>query len=372
MKHESIIRPTRMLVDLRAIEHNIREIARKLRPQTGMIAVIKASGYGSGAGNIVDMLLRNGVSMLAVAIAEEGMELREQGVDIPILVLVQPSREDLGEVVKYGLTPAVSDYELAVQLDNASCSANKITNLHVEVDTGMGRTGISPDKALGLVSALKRLKNVNVEGIFTHFACSDTDAAYTKLQIDKFEKVLEELSKKGIDISIKHACNSAAILNFPEAHYDMVRPGLMLYGYYPNQDLRKEIDLIPSLALKSKVVFLKEVPENTSISYSRTFKTRSASRIATIPIGYADGYRRALSNKGRVVINGVAAPIVGTICMDMCMADVTHIPDVKVGDEVILFDQYNITVEDIAKTCGTINYEIISTIGARVPRVYIR
>ncbi len=372
MKHEPDIRPTRMYVDLAAIEHNIREIGSKLGPQTGMIGVVKASGYGSGAENIVDTLIRNGANMLAVAIAEEGKQLRELGVDIPILVLVQPGHEDLKEIVKFGLIPAVSDYELAVELDSISRAKNKAVKLHVEVDTGMGRTGIRPDQAYSFITALKALKSVSVEGIFTHFACSDTDQEYTELQIGRFEKVLQELKNKGVEVPLKHACNSAAILNFPETHYDLVRPGLMLYGYYPCQDLRQKIDLIPSLALKSRVVYLKEVPENTSISYSRTFKTRRASRIATIPIGYADGYRRELSNKGSVVINGVKAPIVGTVCMDMCMADVTHIPDVKVGDEVTLFDRYNITVEDIAEICRTINYEIISTIGARVPRVYIR
>ncbi len=366
------IRPTRMYVDLNAIAHNIKEIKERLNPETQLMAVIKASGYGSGADNIVNTLIDNGVERLGVAIAEEGIQLREQGVSIPILILIQPFKTQLKKFLEYDLIPTITDYELAKELNDICQAVNKAVKIHIEVDTGMGRMGIPHEKAAELIADIGALKNIQVEGIYTHFACSDCNAGYTRSQIQRFEAVLSGLKERGIGIPLKHACNSAAIINFPEAHYDIVRQGLMLYGYYPDQRLRDKLELKPSLTLKSKVAYIKEVPLGTPVSYNCTFTTERVSKIATIPIGYADGYRRELSNKGSVVINGCRAPIVGIVCMDMFMADVTHIPDVKAGDEVILFDNSNITVDEIAQLCRTINYEIISTVGSRVPRVYLK
>lgn len=367
----SSIRPTRMYVDLNAIAHNIKEIKERLKPETQLMAVIKASGYGSGAVNIVNTLIDNGAERLAVAIAEEGIQLRKRGVSIPILILIQPFQTQLKDFLEYDLIPTITHYELAKELNDICQAGSKIVKVHIEVDTGMGRMGIPDGKAVDLIADISALKNIQVEGIYTHFACSDCDVEYTRSQIERFEAVLRGLKERGIEIPLKHACNSAAIINFPEAHYDIVRPGLMLYGYYPDQSLRDKLELMPSLTLKSKVAYIKEVPPGTSVSYNCTYTTERVSKIATIPVGYADGYRRELSNKGSVVINGYGAPIVGTVCMDMFMVDVTHIPDVKAGDEVILFDHSNITVDEIAKLCGTINYEIIAIVGSRVPRVYL-
>lgn len=363
-------RPTKLYVDLNAIEHNIKEIRKKLKPQTGIMAVIKAFGYGSGAVNIVNTLIKNGINWLAVAIPEEGIQLREEGVKLPILVFGYPF--DLRMIMKYNLTPTISDFELAEELDKLAQKENRIVKIHIEIDTGMGRTGIPEKKSVEFITRILSFKNIQIEGLYTHFAGSDSDMEYTRLQITRFEKILTELKKRNIKIPLVHACNSAGIINFPEAHYDLVRPGLMLYGYYPNENLKNKINLLPSLALKSKITFLKKVPAGTSISYNRTFITNRPSKIATIPLGYADGIKRALSNKGYVMINGMKAPIVGTICMDMFMVDVTHIPNVKAGDDVIIFDDHNITVEELAQICGTINYEIISTISNRIPRVYLK
>jgi alanine racemase len=363
-------RPTNLYVDLKAIEYNIREIQKKISSQTHIMAVIKASGYGSGAVNIIRTLMQNGISRLGVALANEGVELRSNGVTIPINVLIQPFYSELEKFPQYDLIPAIADIDIAQKLNAISDKMNKATKVHVEIDTGIGRIGIQPKDAIQFVVELKKLKNIEVEGIFTHFASSDSNEKYTQMQIFKFNEVLNELAEKGIDISIKHACNSAGLVNYPEAHYNMVRPGLMLYGYYPDQEIRNKINLKPSLTLKSKVAFIKEVPPETAISYGGKFVTKRVSKIATIPLGYADGYRRELSNKGFIFVGGKIVPIVGTICMDVFMADVTDVDHVKAGDEVILFDNCNITVEEIAKQCGTINYEIISTIGERVPRVY--
>ena len=365
------IRPTNLYVDLNAIEYNIKEIQKKIPSQTQIMAVIKASGYGSGAVNIIRTLMQNGVSRLGVALANEGVELRKNRITIPINVLIQPFYSELEKFPQYDLIPAIADMDIVQKIDEISYKMNKTTKVHVEVDTGIGRIGIQPKDAVQFVVELKKLKNIEVEGIFTHFASSGNNEEYTQMQISKFNEVLNGLTEKGIDISLKHACNSAGLVNYPEAHYNMVRPGLILYGYYPDEELRNKINLKPSLTLKSKVAFVKEAPPETAISYGGNFVTKRVSKIATVPLGYADGYRRELSNKGYVFVGGKIVPIVGTICMDVFMADVTDAEDVKVGDEVILFDNCNIKVEEIAKLCNTINYEIISTIGSRVPRIYL-
>lgn len=365
-------RAAKMYVDLKAIAYNVNAIKEKLNPKTQIMAVIKASGYGSGASEIVNTLLDNGVTRLAAAITEEGIKLRKQGITVPILILTQPFDTDLEKIIEYNLIPVVSNIKLAEKLNAVSFNKNKTTRIHVEIDTGMGRTGIQPDEAEGFMTLISRLRNIEPEGIFTHFSSADSDESFTELQISRFERVLSRLKDRGIEIPLRHACNSAGIINFPKAHYDIVRPGLMLYGYYPDEALKEKICLRPSLSLKSRVIFLKTVPEGTPISYNGTFTAKRELKIATIPIGYADGYRRELSNKGFVMIKGIKAPIVGKVCMDMFMVDATDVQNAEAGDEVIIFDGCSITVDEIAKSCGTINYEIISTIGDRVPREYLK
>ncbi|MGE5472731.1 MAG: alanine racemase [Ignavibacteriales bacterium] len=363
-------RPSKLYVDLEAILHNLNEIRRLLSPGTDIMAVIKASAYGSGSQEISSFLVQSGIKRFAVAIPEEAIVLRQDGIDKPILVLTPPMSSDLQSIVDYDLIPSISDIETAKELDRLCIESNKNLKIHVEIDTGMGRTGIQPSEAVSLLTQLKSLSSLEIEGLFSHFSSAESDSIYTEKQISIFNKIVEELKNEGIDIPIRHSCNSAGIVLFPQSHYEFVRLGLMLYGYYPDEILKTKLLLKPSLTLKTEIVHIKDVPPETSISYNQTFITKSASRIATLPIGYADGFKRALSNKGFVLINGQRAPIIGRVCMDLTMIDVTGIPNVKKGDEVVIFDNVNISVEEIANMCGTISYEIISTISPRIPRVY--
>lgn len=371
MNQSEAKRPTKLYVDLQAISHNIREIRKHLSSKTQVMAVIKASAYGGGSLKIANVLMQNGVERFAVAIPEEAVILRSQGIDNPILILTPPLFSDLEEIANYNLTPSISDIETAKKLSEICREKNKVLDIHIEIDTGMGRTGITPEKAVALAEGAKELSNVRIEGVFSHFASAEADSAYTKQQLSIFDNAVSELQKAGIDIQIRHICNSAGIVLFPEAHYEFVRPGLMLYGYYPDESLKETLSLKPSLTLKTKIVHIKDVPSGTAISYNGTFVTKRISRIATLPIGYADGFKREHSNKGFVLVGGQKAPVIGRVCMDLTMIDVTDIPSVHKGDEIILFDNTNITVEEIARFCGTINYEIISTISPRIPRVYI-
>ena len=234
----------------------------------------------------------------------------------------------------------------------------------------MGRVGVKSEKALEFIEKLQQFNNINIEGIYTHFSSADSSEEYTKMQISKFNYVLEILKENEINIKYIHASNTAGIILYPEAHYNLVRPGIGVYGYYPDESMKDKISLKPSAKLKSKISFIKEVEENTSISYNQRFITTRKSKIATVPIGYADGIRRELSNKGNVYINGKYAKIVGSVCMDSFMVDVTDIESVNIGDEVIIFDNENITLEQIANNCNTISYEILSNIQNRVPREY--
>jgi len=364
-------RPSQLYVDLKAIMHNVKEIRRLLSPKTEIMAVIKASAYGGGSIEIAKVLVQNGIERFAVAIPEEAIVLRKSGIDKPILVLTPPTLSDLQSIVEYNLIPSISDIETAKELNELCYTNNKRLKIHVEIDTGMGRTGTQPEEAISLITQINTLSSLEVEGLFAHFSSAESDAEYTRKQIYIFEKTVNELIQQGINIAIRHVCNSAGIVLFPETHYEFVRLGLMLYGYYPDEALKGKLSLKPSLILKTKIIHIKDVPAETSISYNRTFTTKRPSRIATLPIGYADGFKRALSNKGFVLVNGRKAPIAGRICMDLSMIDVTDIPNVKKGDEVIIFDNTNITVEELAELCGTISYEIISTISPRIPRVYI-
>ncbi|MGE5328071.1 MAG: alanine racemase [Deltaproteobacteria bacterium] len=364
-------RPSKLYVDLKAIAHNLNEVRMLLSPKTDIMTVIKASAYGGGSLEIAKALAQNGIKRFAVAIPEEGAALRNSGINKPILVLTPPMLSDLQTIVDYDLIPSIPDIETAKKLDELCSINNKKIKTHIEIDTGMGRTGIQPQEAICLTREIQNLPHLEVEGLFSHFSSAESDADYTKKQITVFEETLNELKSFGINIPIRHVCNSAGITLYPEAHYEFVRLGLMLYGYYPDKSLSKKISLKPSLTLKTDIIHIKEVPPQTSISYNQTFITNRTSRIATLPIGYADGLKRSLSNKGSILVNGQRAPVIGRICMDLTMIDVTDITNVKKGDQAVIFDNTNITVEEIADLCGTINYEIISTISPRIPRVYM-
>lgn len=349
-------------VDLDAIRHNLTVIKERVGKK--LLVVIKANAYGHGA-RVVSRATKHIADYFAVATIEEAITLREDGIKNPILILGYVSPEYFEDLVKYDIEQTVFDYESALLL------AQKGGKAHIAIDTGMGRIGFMPDdESVEIIKKIANLPNIELVGIFTHFATADEkDKAFANNQYEKFIAFCEKLEKEGVRIPIKHIANSAAIIDMPENALDMVRSGIITYGLKPSADVG-DIDIIPALKLKSHVVNVKTVPKGTPISYGRTYITDSERVIATIPVGYADGYPRALSNKGRVVINGKFAPITGRVCMDQFMVDVTDIPNVRIGDEVDLINDM-VTADEIAKIEGTINYETVCKISDRVPRVYI-
>lgn len=365
------MRGTKLYIDLSAIDFNLKSIKSKLGVNTEIMPVIKATAYGTGDIGLKDVLIKNNINIVAVALTEEGVNLREHEFKMPIVILNQPLQEEIPYIVENDLTPGIAILDFAKNLNENAKEKQKIINIHIEVDTGMGRIGVKPEEAVEFIKELQKLSNIKVEGIYTHFSSADISKEYTNMQISKFQNVLNELEKENIQLKYIHTCNSAGIINYPEAYYNLVRPGISLYGYYPYEKIEKTLALKPSAKLKSKVSFIKEVDVDTSISYNRKFITKRKSIIATVPIGYADGIRRELTNKGNVYINGKFAPIIGTVCMDSFMIDVTDIQNTKIGDEVVIFDNENITLEEIASKCNTINYEILSCISNRVPREYV-
>ncbi|HEX3031134.1 MAG TPA: alanine racemase, partial [Bacillota bacterium] len=356
-------RPVWAEIDLTALAHNVRQIRSLTAPKAKVMAVVKANAYGHGALEVAGVALANGADRLAIATLGEGIALRKAGFGVPILILGPTPPEDVGEAVRYNLTQTVFSYELAEAMSWAAVQQRKTAKVHIKLDTGMGRIGLdSNDKdTVDRILAISKLPNLEVEGIFTHFAVSDiTDKSFAREQFTRFLGVTEELEKRGLPIPVRHVANSAAIIDLPETHLDMVRAGIILYGLYPSDEVNKSrIDLRPAMSLKAKVSHVKEVPPGTSISYGRTYQSSGPEIIATLPLGYADGYSRLLSNKGEVLIHGKRAPVVGRVCMDQIMVNVTHIPGVRVGDEAVLFGEQqgvHLSVDELAEKIGTINY----------------
>jgi alanine racemase len=368
------LRPTWAEIDLSAFRHNFREIKRKLRKGVCLLPVVKADGYGHGMEEIARASLSCGAKMLGVANIEEGIFLRKRGITAPILILgsVFPL-SNFSYILRYNLSPTICSLRASQELSKIAKRRRKKVRVHIKVDTGMGRIGISAENATSLVRRVVQLPGIIVEGIFTHLAAADSDYEFTMEQIRKFQSVIDELKRDNINIKYKHAANSTAILRYSDAHFNLARPGISLYGLLPFEGAEKEIDLKPVMQLKTKIVFIKNVKKGTSISYGRTWKAERDSVIGTLPIGYADGYNRLLSNRAEVLICGKRIPIVGRVCMDMCMVDITSLPDVKVGEEVVLIGSQGkerITVDEIAKLTGTITYEVVCGISKRVPRIY--
>lgn len=366
-------------VDLDAIAHNMREIRRITNKKSEIMGVVKADAYGHGVMEVVRTILENGATCLAVSMLDEAIQLRKNGIDVPILILSYTDPVRAAEIIEYKVTQAVFSHDLAKALSEEAVRQKKNVKIHIKIDTGMTRVGFMPGySAIKNVVEISKLPRLIIEGLFTHFASADEkDKSYTYMQFERFMGICSELNRVGVYIPIKHVANSAAIIEFPEMHLNMVRPGVIQYGMYPSDEVdSSKIDLKPAMTLKANVILIKEVEKNTSISYGRIFSTGRESKIATIPIGYADGYTRLLTGKGQVLINGETAPVVGKICMDQCMVDVTDLKgDVSVGDEVVLFGRQGdkeIRVEDIARSIGTINYEIVCIIGKRIPRVYLK
>ncbi len=366
-------RPTAALVDLNALDHNFKEVLNRTGGRK-VLAVVKARAYGHGAVAIARRLVQLGTDMLGVALVEEGRELRNAGIEAPILVMGGVAPGQAEAIAALNLIPAVFQLPVAQALSGAAIRLKTTVTVHVKIDTGMGRIGTTPEGAVQLIEALKSLKGIDVQGLMTHFADADLkDKQFSSKQMDRFDGLLKTLQARGIDIPLRHAANSAAILDYRRALFTMVRPGLMLYGYNPLKD-KTSADIKPVLSLGTRISFLKKVPAGVSISYGRTFITRRESVIGTIPIGYADGYSRGLSNRGEALVRGMRVPVVGRVCMDMCMLDVTDVPGVSEQDDVVLIGKQgaeSITADDIAAWTGTIPYEILCGISSRVPRVYV-
>lgn len=364
-------RPTAALIDLSALEHNYAEVSRRAGGRK-VLAVVKAQAYGHGAVAVARRLADLGCHMLGVALVEEGRELRGAGISAPILVMGPVHPGQAGDIVRLGLTAVVYTLPVARALSEAAAAGGGKAVVHVKVDTGMGRIGLLPEDALACIAAIAKLPGLKVEGIMTHFADADLkDKQFASVQMDRFEALLRLLEAQGIGIPLRHAANSAAVLELGRALLTMVRPGLMLYGYDPLEG-RVNVDLRPVLSLVTSIAFLKKVPAGTPISYGRTFVTRRESLIATIPIGYADGYPRGLSNKGEALVRGRRVPVAGRVCMDMTMLDVTDVPGAAEGDEVMLIGSQGrerVTADDIAARTGTIAYEVLCGISGRVPRI---
>ena len=372
------IRPVWAEIDLDNLAHNIREVRKNTKEGSLVTAVVKAEAYGHGAIKSAETFLDNGADRLAVATLSEAIELRKSNISIPILILGYTPKNQYPLVVKWDIIQTIFDYESAKTLSEEAIKLGKDATIHIKIDSGMGRIGFLPnDKAIGEIIKISKLPNLNMEGIFTHFATADEkDKSYTKVQYNRFMEIIEKLEKEGVHIPIKHVSNSAAIIDFKEYNLDMVRGGIMIYGLWPSDEVNKEkIDLKPAMTLKAKISNVKKVPKGTGISYGQIFVTEKESKIATIPIGYADGFTRLLAPKGEVFVKGRRVPIVGRICMDQCMIDVTGIDDIVVGDEVVLFgygEEGYPHVDEIADKLNTINYEIVCMVGRRVPRVYIQ
>lgn len=366
------------VIDLDDICHNIKEIKRVVGPQVKIMPVIKADGYGHGSVPIAKALDEIGADAFAVAILEEGITLRNNGIRKPIVILGYTAEYQYSSLIQYEIQPTVFCYEMAESLSKIASALGKDAKIHIKIDTGMNRIGFKPTKeSLGIIKRIAVLPNLVIEGIFTHFACADeTDKTSARTQKKLFDDFVQRLGKEGISIPIKHVSNSAAIIDMDTCRMDMVRSGIITYGLYPSEEVSKDvIDLRPAMSLKTHIVHIKEVEAGEGVSYGHTYVTQKPTKIATIPVGYADGYPRALSSKGRVLIRGQYVPIIGRVCMDQFMVDVTHISDVSVMDEVTLVGKdgnNRISVEEVADMAGSFNYEFVCGIGKRVPRVYIQ
>ncbi len=364
-------------VSLDSIARNVKTLRAYVGKNTEIMGVVKADAYGHGTKQVVPVLLANGVTRLAVSMLDEAIELRKNGVEVPILILGYTDPRWAGEIIGHNVTQTVYSMDLAEALSEAGVRARKEVRIHIKVDTGMGRVGfLSGFDAVKQIRRIGALKNIVIEGLYTHFASADeVDPAYTNLQFEKFMSICTELGRVGIQIPIKHVCNSAAAIRYPSMQLDMVRAGVLLYGMSPSPSVSApKLGFRPAMTLKANIVLIKKMEKGQSISYGRTFITERESDIATIPIGYADGYSRTLSNHAEVMIGGRRYPIVGTICMDTCMADITGAETaIRTGDEVILFGDPRDGapgVDEIASLMGTINYEVTCLIGRRIPRVY--
>ena len=370
-----IFRPIWAEIDCDAVEHNFKLIRAQAGEKVKIMGVVKADAYGHGAVAVSKSLLHAGADSLAVASLEEAFQLRGAGIEADVLILGYTQPNWASSVVEGGFIQTVYHLNLAKALSAEAVRLKKPVRVHIKIDSGMGRIGIQPEHAIHFIKETLTLEGLTLEGVFTHFSMADDpDGAYTARQLERFNSLIGEMKSSGISVPVLHAANSAAAILHPEAMYDLVRPGILLYGLSPSPAMKEKVSAFrPVMTVKTTVVELKTVPAGSRISYGGTFTAPGPARIATLPAGYADGFSRRLSNRGEVLAGGRRAPIVGNVCMDFMMVDVTGVPDVKVGDEVVLIGRQGsgwIEVDDIAELYGTINYEVATLIGKRVTRVF--
>ena len=362
-------------VDLDNFNGNLKEVRRLIGPDVRILQVVKADAYGHGAIEISNAALKNGVSCLGVANSDEGLQLRFSGISAPIIILSPSPASEIGEIIKYNLLPSVSDISFAKEFQRKCAQVGIKAPVHIEVDTGMGRGGTMNHETIDMIEEIMGFPNISIDGLFTHLSQSETKEDYNERQWQLFREILHELEGHNIHIPVRHMANSGAVLNFPHFHLDMVRPGLMTYGLYPSTETITKASLAPVMSFKTRVLLIKDFPGGCSIGYGRTFITDKPTRIATIPVGYGDGYGFILSNNGEALLRGKRVPVVGRVSMDMCTIDVTQIADCQIGDEVTLMGRQGkqvITADDIAAKSNTISYEIICALGKRAPRLFLQ
>ncbi|MFZ5642992.1 MAG: alanine racemase [Bacillota bacterium] len=364
-------------IDLNALSHNIKEIRRITPPEAGIMAVVKANAYGHGSLEVSRIALASGAVRLAVARTAEGADLRRGNIKNPVLVLGYTPAGLIGEVSEYGLEQTVFGFEYAKEVNNEALRLGVRIPVHIKVDTGMGRLGVvtGKDSTIDEIKKIASLPGIDAVGIFTHFASADSaDKQFANQQLEKFNSLLEHLKREGIEFPIVHCANSAAIIDMPNSGFNLVRAGISMYGLYPSDEVNAErIELKPVMSFKARIAQVKRVPAGFSVSYGCTYKTPEDTVIATLPVGYADGYSRRLSSRGEVLVRGKRVPVIGRVCMDQCMIDVGNLSEVFPGEEVVLFGRQGdalLPVEDIAVWIGTINYEVVCMVGSRVPRIY--
>lgn len=377
--YKNALRPAWAEINLNNLDFNIKNIKAKIG-QRELIGVIKADAYGHGSIKVAEVLRENGCKTFAVATLHEAITLRDAGAKEEIIILGLTPSIYADTLVTYDLTPVVCDYENAAAIDDQARAAGKTIQGLIAVDTGMGRIGYLADEIDEAVQDIKKiasLSNFKIKGMFSHMSTADAaDKTFSHLQEEKYNKFYKAVVSAGIDIPMRTLANSASIMELPTVHFDACRPGIILYGCYPSDEVDiNKLAIKPVMSVKANIIHLKDVPEGFSVGYGRKFISERPSKIATLALGYADGYPRPYSQYAKVLVNGCVAPVAGNICMDQCMVDVTDVPDVKVGDEVIIMGsdgKNTISAEDIAKATGTISYEIVCAFGQRLPKVYVK
>lgn len=367
-------RPTIAEIDLDAIAWNFRQIRKLVGPDVKICPAVKADAYGHGAIPVSRTVLAEGADMLGVALLEEGIELREAGINAPVLIFGCLFEDQIPDLIRWDITPMIGTLSFAGELSAQAVKSGKRVKVHVKVDTGMGRVGVQVNEAADFVLRVSRLPGIEIEGIFTHFPTSDEeDLTFAHQQVREFKAIIADIESAGLHVPIRHAANSGAIFNVPDAYSDMVRPGITVYGLY-DSDVPSGVELRQAMTLKTKIAFLKELPPGRTVSYGRTFAAERPTLVATLPIGYADGYNRLLSNRGPALVRGQRVSVIGRICMDQMMLDVTDVPGVSVGDEAVLYGEQSeefIPISEIAGMLGTITYEVTCAVSRRVPRVHV-